>query len=247
MPHCSPPTRRDVLFAALPIGLAAPVAAQTSPPGRVAGSGRVVTEARAVAGYRRIEVRAPLTVTLRSRGREGVELRGDDNLLPLLQTRVVDGTLVLDWKPGTVVSRSSALHATIDVAALERLVLAGTGAVSGELPPAPQLTVELDGSGRARLDALQAGRLVLSVAGSGDLQVAGRADRLSVSIAGSGNVDADRLRADEGTVSITGSGNAAVAVRQALTVAIVGSGDVVQGGEAVPKVTVTGSGRVHRR
>jgi len=247
MPHRKPPTRRTCLAAALLIVLAAPLAAQTPPAGRATGSGRVVTETRAVAGYRRIELRAPLTVTLLSRGREGLELRGDDNLLPLLETRVADGTLVVDWKPGTTITRASELHATIDVAAVERLVLAGAGTVGGELPPTPQLSVALDGAGGIRLAGLQVGSLGLRLAGSGDLQAAGRADRLSVSISGSGDVDAERLEAGEVAVSITGSGDAAVAARKALKVSIVGSGDVVYRGDAVPQVSTTGSGRVRRR
>ena len=45
----------------------------------------------------------------------------------------------------------------------------------------------MNGSGDARIDALQATRFAAVLSGSGDLVVAGRADQLAIRLAGSGD------------------------------------------------------------
>ena len=55
----------------------------------VAGSGKVATETRAVVGFDAIALRGSITLELRQGEREGLELSADDNLLPLIETRVV--------------------------------------------------------------------------------------------------------------------------------------------------------------
>lgn len=90
------------------------------------------------------------------------------------------------------------------------------------------------------------GDLDLSIGGSGDIEIAGKAKNVKVSIAGSGDVKASGLSGSNCDVSIAGSGNAKVGEMQALEVSIAGSGDVGYKGE--PKLTksIAGSGNVKK-
>lgn len=90
------------------------------------------------------------------------------------------------------------------------------------------------------------GDIDLSIGGSGDIEIAGKAKNVKVSIAGSGDVKASGLSGNKCDVSIAGSGDAKVGEMKALEVSIAGSGDVGYKGE--PKVTksVVGSGNVKK-
>ncbi len=219
----------------------------------VRGSGRVASESRALTGYNGLSVKGSFEVILRPSGREGIELSGDDNLLPLIETRVVDAAdakggrvLELRWRDGVSVSSRNDIVATIDVAALRSVAVAGSASVSGSLPATTALALSVAGSGDLALTQLKTDELSVSVAGSGDVTAGGRTTRLAVAIAGSGDVDTDALEADEVSVRVAGSGDAAVTARKRLAVSIAGSGDVVYRGEAQTQVSVAGSGSVRK-
>lgn len=91
-----------------------------------------------------------------------------------------------------------------------------------------------------RQDSLDA-----TLAGSGDLNISGAADRLKINIAGSGDVDAAALTVKDASVNIAGSGDATIAPTASVDVNIAGSGDVeLTTHPANVKSSVFGSGSV---
>jgi hypothetical protein len=73
----------------------------------VKGSGVMKTETRAVTGFQAVALRGSMNIVLRQGGHEGLQLSGDDNVLPLIDAVVVDRkgvpTLELGMKSGTSV------------------------------------------------------------------------------------------------------------------------------------------------
>ena len=215
----------------------------------VTGSGTVVSQARTVADFQGIQVNGPFKVIVRQTGRESVEVRTDDNLLPLLETVVVPATtggrtLQIRWKRGETIRTRSEAAVTVEVAQLTSLASQGSGELVVESLKTPRLSLSLSGSGDARLEAVTTDRLELRIAGSGDVRAAGQAEQLKVSVAGSGDIRALDLKAAEVAVSIAGSGDVAVHAHRTLDVQIAGSGDVVYRGGAVLTSRVAGSGSV---
>ncbi|MCB9286325.1 MAG: DUF2807 domain-containing protein [Lewinellaceae bacterium] len=90
------------------------------------------------------------------------------------------------------------------------------------------------------------GDLNLSIGGSGDIEIAGKAKNVKVSIAGSGDVKASGLSGNKCEVSIAGSGDAKVGEMKALEVSIAGSGDVGYKGEPKVSKSIVGSGGVKK-
>jgi Putative auto-transporter adhesin, head GIN domain len=212
------------------------------------GSGTAATEARAVSGFQAIAAAGPVKLVVRQAAREALELRADDNLLPLIETVVEGGTLRIAPKRGESLRPRSPIIATVDVVNLKSLSLSGSGDVVVETLKTPSLELRLTGSSDARLHKLTTDELGVRVSGSGDVEAAGSATRLKASIAGSGNVRTKDLAADDVTISIAGSGDASVTANKTLSVTIAGSGDVVYGGSgALVKSSVTGSGSVRQQ
>jgi hypothetical protein len=218
---------------------------------RISGSGKLQSETRSVSGFQAIALRSSMKLVLRQGAREGVELRADDNLLPLIETEVVDRngvpTLELRMKRGTSFSSRNPIVATIDLVTLRALSISGSGEVVSDALKTPALAIAISGSGHVKLKQLVADELSAKVSGSGDLEFSGRAGRLGVSIAGSGDVNARALEADDVSVSVAGSGDAHVTARKSLNISIAGNGSVTYGGDAAVKTSIAGHGSVQRQ
>jgi len=211
------------------------------------GSGTAATEKRAVAGFQAISAAGPIKLVIRQGAQEGVELRGDDNLLSLIETTVEGGILRIGPRRGENLNPRSALVATIDVVALKSVALSGSGDVLIDQLKTPSFELRLSGSSDAKLHNLATGELGVRVSGSGDVQASGSATRLKVSISGSGDFESNELASDDVSISIAGSGDASVTANKTLSVSIAGSGDVVYAGNAQVRSSVAGSGSVRQR
>jgi hypothetical protein len=116
------------------------------------------------------------------------------------------------------------------------------GPLSGD-----QLTVNMAGSGVARFDQLQVGKLNFDISGAGEGQLAGKVDQLRLSVSGKGKIGAEQLRSDGASVSISGVGNAALWVVRALSVQISGAGHVDYWGQPTVRKSISGFGSVEAR
>ena len=217
----------------------------------VTGSGKLQTESRVVGSFQAIELHASLNLVLRQGSSEALELRADDNLLALVETRVVSRagvpTLEITTKDGADYSTRNPIMVTVDVVTLSALSVRGSGKVSGEGLKASALKIVLAGSSDVKLHKLSLDEASLKISGSGNAELSGKAARLSLSISGSGDINTRELEADEVSVSIAGSGDASVNARKALGVSIAGSGSVDYVGDATVKTSVAGSGHVKKR
>ncbi|HET9821805.1 MAG TPA: head GIN domain-containing protein [Burkholderiaceae bacterium] len=216
------------------------------------GSGRVATEARALGPFQSVALRGAIDLVVRHGERETVQVRADDNVLPLVQT-VVDGegdarTLRVQLRPGESIRGASRIEVTVDLPRLKSISSAGSGDITVKPYRTPALSLSVSGSSNVRFEQLEADQFTISIAGSGDVEARGKSSRLEISIAGSGDVRARELAADDASVSIAGSGDASVTARKSLEVSIAGSGDVEYGGGAtLTRSRVAGSGSVRQR
>lgn len=217
----------------------------------ISGSGVVATESRTVADFQALSLQASVDLKIRQGDRESIEVRAENNLLPLLETVVETGAkgraLVVRWKRGESIRTSKGVIVVVTVVKLESIAIEGAGDVLVEGLTTPILSLTIAGSGDAQLKGLRTDELTVRVAGSGDVVAAGAASRVRISIAGSGDVSTTALAADEVNVSIAGSGDAAVQANKHLTASVAGSGEIVYVGSPTIKKSVIGSGSVRQR
>lgn len=253
-------SNRRYLLGALAAGFVMAGTAQASEDGpwtersggnMVIGSGKVINEARAIGGFQAVHLKGSMKLVLRQAGKEAVEVRADDNLLPLIETAITSRggvpTLEIGARRGTSYSTRSRMVVTVDVVDLRLLEISGSGDAVGDGLKTGELQLKIVGSGDVQLRQLSAGAFGVQVSGSGDVSATGKTGKLSVSIAGSGDVSAKELEADDVSVSIAGSGDARVNARKTLTVSIAGSGDVDYTGDPAVKTSIAGHGSVKKR
>ncbi len=219
--------------------------------GGVKGSGQLQTETRAITGFQGIALKGSLKLVLRQGAVERVEVRADNNLLALIETRVVErnGVPTLEIREREHTSWSANIDpvVTIDVVNLKALSVSGSGNASVGDIKTSALEISVSGSGNVDMKHVEAVELAVRVSGSGDARLAGKTGKLSLKISGSGEIDAFGLASDEAAVNVSGSGNAKVDARRSLAVAVSGSGDVAYMGNPTVSSAIGGSGRVKPR
>jgi hypothetical protein len=189
----------------------------------VVGDGHVVSEQRAVGNVTALDMRGPLTVEVRVGEAPSLRVEADANLLPLIRTETVGGTLRM-----TVDKQVRSMHSL---------------RVIWTAPQLAQLTQS--GSGRLTVAGLQGGPLTLTKSGSGDAHLAGRVGALNIQASGSGDVDGRELHSGNANLSLAGSGsiNVGDVTADALNVKVRGSGELQAGGAVAQlNAKVVGSG-----
>ena len=112
---------------------------------------------------------------------------------------------------------------------------------------AERTTTSSAGSGTVRTPQIAAGDFTMTVAGSGNYEGGGTADRLDLSIVGSGRSDMAELTVRSADVNIAGSGAAEFASDGTVEANIVGSGEVTVIGRATCTINAVGSGKLNCR
>ena len=125
------------------------------------------------------------------------------------------------------------------VLAVQPPSLAAVDAMKGD-----EVDVTVAGSGTLDIGRVDATRLSATIAGSGDLEVAGRADRGRITIAGSGGIDGRQLQVGGASVSIAGSGDARFRANGRVSASIVGSGHAMVTGTTDCTQSRMGSGHL---
>jgi hypothetical protein len=186
----------------------------------------VQTEPREAAGFHEIWLSGSGDVRVEQTGTESVSVEAEDNLLRLLETRVQDGRLTLGTKPNVNISPTRPIRYHVTVKQLAAIGIAG--------------------SGKFRVEGVDARRFSAEIAGSGSAVLSGKADDVKLSISGSGAYDTAALACTTASVDISGSGSATVNASDRVTANVSGSGSVRYLGNPAVEEHVAGSGSIAR-
>ena len=210
----------------------------------VEGSGNMIDDVRGVSGYTRVVVSGPVDVQLRRTGVEKVVVHADDNIAPLIETRVEGGKLFVETKKDVSFRTRNKLSVQVEFKQIDALQLRGSGDVLADDVKATIFEGTVHGSGNLKIGRLEAGTVAVSIKGSGNFNARGRAETVGFVIDGSGDVDAEDLEAKSAAVRISGSGDARVFATESLQARIAGSGDVRYRGSPQVEKKIAGSGEV---
>jgi hypothetical protein len=212
----------------------------------VRGSGAVQVQARSPGAFTAVHLSLPADVEVRTAGADGLTIETDANLLPLIETRIVNDALEIRLVRGVTGTRPTVLRIVVNARHIDGLAVAGLGNIKAQALRTGALDLSVAGSGSITATSLLCENLHASVAGSGRITLDGTAPRLTASVAGSGDLAAGRLRSETATVNLAGSGGATVWPAATLTAALVGSGDLRYYGNPSVSTSAVGSGAVRR-
>ncbi|AKB49508.1 hypothetical protein MSBRW_0255 [Methanosarcina barkeri str. Wiesmoor] len=206
------------------------------------GSGNVETITRSIEPFHSLDSRISGNVFI-EQGNSSLRIEAEDNILPLLETSVENGVLVINEKKCIRPQKTIKIYAGMEE--VRSLSLSGSGDIIGTTPiDSENLDLAITGSGNIKLET-NASSLKSLISGSGGVLLKGNASSHEINIEGSGSVDAPELRTEVTRVSIRGAGNANVYADRKLDTNISGSGNVFYRGNPEEFNTqVSGSGKV---
>lgn len=211
----------------------------------VRGEGPAKSETRSVSDFHAVALELSAEVEVSVAETYFVEVRAQENLLPILKTEVDNGTLKIYFSEN--VSYSEDLKIRISAPAFDALSIGGSGTIRVLTPlQSEKMNLAIAGSGDIYLSQGDFGDLSTSIAGSGGIELGGRTNHMKSEIAGSGDVKAKSMTTNELDVSISGSGSVTCDVVQTLDARISGSGDVFYSGSPSVDTDVSGSGKVKK-
>jgi hypothetical protein len=211
-------------------------------PDVVHGSGRALTERRAIDEVKEVVVSGSENVRFTRSDVPTVSVTADDNLLPYLQTSVSNGKLTFRTRTGYSVRSVTPITYTVALPRLERLSVSGAAKVQAAGVSGDALTIKLSGAGNITLADLDCKNLSLTLSGAGNATLSGKADTIALRLSGAGDLDAGRLKAEHGEVQISGAGTTTVWATEDLKARISGAGTVYYKGQPRIEQKISGAG-----
>ena len=232
----------------LGVGLLLALAAcdTNTPAGQLVGSGRLVSETRAVSGVTGVTLTLDGALTITQGDTESLVVEAEDNILPIIKTTVTNGMLTIGTDPAVTSFRTTKpMSYRLSVKTLNAITLTASGTAKASTLNTTDLRLTVNGSAGIKIDQLSAQAVHVTGSGSGDIALAGKVTTQEITLSGSGSYQAARLTCDSATAQLSGSGGATIVVGKTLEAHLTGSGNLTYAGSpAKVTQTATGSGRV---
>ncbi len=206
-----------------------------------------ISQVRNVGGFNQIQFNGNGNLIISQGDSESVRLEGEDSVIELMTTLVVDKALRIDYKKASMALLTSTrppVNVYVQVKDIQEIRLTGSGTITTTTPlNAYNLKVSLSGSGSGTID-ISGHKLVTILSGSSNFEVKGTVENQDVWISGSGIYQAEKLLSQVANINITGSGKVSVNVQDNLDIHISGAGSVTYQGSPKIRQTIAGSGSV---
>jgi hypothetical protein len=192
-------------------------------PGRITGSGTVVTQDYDISGFDQVEIHDGFQAEISVGDTFAVQLKVDENLLDHLDVLKMGSTLTIRLKP----TRSYTLGNVTRRATVTMPSLVGVESSSGSeveihgFRSSDDLSAYVSGGGRLRGD-IEAGDLEFSCSGGSDLLLTGAGGELFLEASGGSEVDLARFGVADASIEASGGSQ--------VTVDVAGTLDVQAGG-----------------
>src|SRR5262245_29868062 len=193
---------------------------------RVKGSGIIETEKRSLAPFDSVEVSCHGSIQVNTQGQEGLEISGDDNIIPLITTEVNNGILYI--RSSKEYNSRGKIVITVSAPDLKKFVFSGAG--------------------EANLSNVKNDRVEIALTGAGSLTASGETKEAGITLSGAGSVDSKNLHAVNAKVNSTGIGSVELYVTGQLDAKTSGIGEINYYGS--PKIVnrqAGGIGKINER
>lgn len=217
---------------------------------KVEGNGVHKKETREVGSFTGVVSSGSWDVVLTYGNSSSIQIEGDENLLPYIETVVENGKLNIKTRKKNNIRSKNKIVAHVSISQIKGLYLSGSGDIigKGDFAYAGTTNVAVSGSGSIKLDFDRFSQIDASVSGSGSITLKGKAEEIEARISGSGNINCTEVVSDDVIAHVSGSGNIRVHANTSVDARISGSGNIYYTGDAKSVRThKAGSGRVVKR
>jgi hypothetical protein len=189
------------------------------------GEGAVTSETRQTDTFSRVESGAGIHVSIGIGDASALEVRAQSNLLPLITTEVVDGTLRIGSSKGYTTSEK--VEVILATPQLERIVLSG--------------------GSRGTIDGVSSDTFDVELNGGSVLTATGTASTITLHVSGGSVAELDGLTAATISADLSGGSRAEVRATDLVDGSATGGSRVSVAGGANTTVDTTGGSQVEQR
>jgi hypothetical protein len=189
------------------------------------GEGEVTSDTRQTDSFSRIESGAGIHLSVGIGAASPLEVRAQGNILPLIVTEVVDGTLRIRSSKGFTTTEK--VEVTLATPQLERIALSG--------------------GSRGTIDGLAAGTFEVDLSAGSVLTATGTAGALKLNVSGGSVAEIDGLTATTIDADISGGSQADVTATDAVDGSATGGSRISVAGGATTSVDTSGGSTVESR
>lgn len=214
---------------------------------QMTGSGNIITEKRNTGNFKRIDAGSAFEVEVKIGSPASVEVEADDNLMPIIETRVSGDELNIHTKGSYSITNG---HMKVFITAPEIRGVKSSGAanikVLDVLKSDERITFESSGAGNIKA-VVDAPKVKAEVSGAGDIELSGRTKDYTVSASGGGNVKSSDLLTENTDADVSGAGSVHVHASVSLKAEASGAGNVYyRGGPTNITKNTSGAGEVKK-
>ena len=193
--------------------------------GGIKGSGNRVVQKRDIGSFTSISTEGAFSIEVTCQKDLGLEVEGDDNVLPLITADVRNNVLRISSSGGY--STSEPVKFKISVPNLEAL--------------------NVDGAGKIDVKGMSNEKFEIDADGAPTINVSGSTKLVDIHTNGAGKINTNNLRAARAVVNSNGAATVELDVDDQLDVTVNGPSSVTYTGDPVVKKNVNGPGKVERR
>jgi hypothetical protein len=188
-------------------------------PSSVAGSGRSKEEARTLDSFHAVDAGGiiEVNVLVDSSARPSLRIKGDDNVVPMIESVIRDGTLTFRVKKNSTVSPKVPLVAEVISVELDGVEASGAARVNVKgLVKNQRFTASASGSAQISVESIESTDAAVSASGAARVSVSGSTASLKVDASGASQIQAQALQVDTADVSIKGASSASLRVSKSI-------------------------------
>jgi len=220
-------------------------ACSPQPSALLKGSGNVITETRPLSTFHGVELGLPGDMEITIGNEESVTINVEENILPLIETRVSGGILKVGLIPGASIQPTKPMKFILTAKALDRLETDSLGSISAPALNADDFKASINSSGNIVLTGLQSNTLTVEIQSIGNVKIEeGEVTEQTVTISSAGSYNSPDLKSQNAKIRIESSGDAVIWATGSLDVVINSSGSVGYYGSPKVKSEINSSGTV---
>ncbi len=210
----------------------------------IPGSGTILSVTRSVGSFTELEIHKALEAEFEVADEVSLSLEGDDNLLSLVKTQVIDDRLVVEVESGKSIRPSKRLLVRVKGPSLVGYVAQGASRLAVRGVNVEDLRLKATGASVVDVQALTATRLGLEVEGASQLRVEGVATQVTADVAGASKLDASKLSTVKTQLTVSGASDVQVMAQDVSGTASGASRVIVLGEPKTHEIKTSGASSV---
>lgn len=189
------------------------------------GSGKRETQKREIAPFTSISTEGAFHIQIVCQKELGLEVEGDDNVLPLVSTQV----------SGNVLRLSNTGNYSVSEPVIFKITVPNIEGIS------------VNGAGKIEISGVKNDKLEIDANGAPAINVSGSTQVIDINTNGAAKIDTHNLRATRATVDSKGVSKVDLGISDQLDVTVSGPSSVTYRGDPVVNKTIHGPGKVEKR